>query len=65
MQDIRRKHGRDYSGWFLGIVLFGLVMMVVGLMMASARSQTSRSRPATAAVSERGLLSQATVKDPG
>lgn len=54
MQDTQSKNGKDYSAWFLVVVLIGLVMMVVGLMMASARSQVSRGKPAIAAFLERG-----------
>jgi hypothetical protein len=58
MQDIPRKNGRDYGNWFLGIVLLGLAMMVVALVMASARSKTPRGRSATGAFFERSLISQ-------
>ncbi len=58
MRDISHNNSRDYSGWFLGIVLIGLVMMVAGLMMASARSQAPRGRPAIAAFPEPGFTSK-------
>jgi hypothetical protein len=56
MDLVRRKYPRDYSSLFLAIVLIGLVAMVVGLMMASARSTAVRTRPLAPALSERGPL---------
>ncbi len=59
MQEIPRKNGRDYSNVFLGIVLIGLIVMVVGLMMASARSQSGRGKLQNHAFSDRGASSRA------
>ncbi|RTL53595.1 MAG: hypothetical protein EKK40_03300 [Bradyrhizobiaceae bacterium] len=59
MQEIPRKNGRDYSNFFLAVVLLGLVVMVVGLMMATARSQSVRSKPQNPAFSIRGHVSNA------
>lgn len=65
MKDSPRKNGKDYSSWFLGVVLLGLIMMVVGLMMASARSQVSRGRHSVAAYSEQSLASHYRAEDRG
>lgn len=57
MQEIPRKNSRDYSNVFLGIVLIGLILTIVGLMMASARSQSARGGPLNTAFSERAPAS--------
>lgn len=48
--------GRDYSGVFLMLILIGIVVVVLGLMMAVAHS-TARSRIANARA-EPGVMHQ-------
>ncbi len=61
MQEIPHRNGRDYSNVFsnifLGIVLIGLIAIVVGLMMAGARSQSARGKPQNPAFSAQGSIS--------
>ncbi len=56
MQEIPHKNRRDYSNVFLGIVLIGLIVMVAGLLMANARSQSARGKPQNPAFSAQGSM---------